>query len=90
MDMYECAHIEREMMLIKVRAVDAGRDEVKRLSDIFRGSVIDVTNSIFTIEVTGTSDKLDAFVQAIDQTDIIEVVRSGVTGIARGEKALRV
>ena len=90
MDMYECAHIEREMMLIKVRAVGAGREEVKRLSEIFRGSIIDVTDTIYTIEVTGTGDKLDAFVQAVDQTDIIEVARSGVTGIARGEKALHV
>jgi len=81
MDMYECAHIEREMMLIKVRAT---------LADIFRGRIIDVTDSLFTIEVTGTSDKLDAFVRVIDQSDIIEVVRSGVTGIARGEKSLRV
>ena len=90
MDMYECAHIEREMMLIKVRAANGGREEVKRLAEIFRGSIIDVTNTIFTIEVTGTSDKLDAFVNAVDQADIIEVVRSGVTGIARGEKALHV
>jgi acetolactate synthase-1/3 small subunit len=90
MDMYECPHIEREMMLIKVRAKDTAREEVKRLADIFRGRIIDVTDTIFTIEVTGTGDKLDAFVRAIDQTDIIEVVRSGVTGIARGEKALRV
>jgi len=90
MDMYECAHIEREMMLIKVRATDNGREEVKRLAEIFRGSIIDVTNTIFTIEVTGTSDKLDAFVSAVDHADIIEVVRSGVTGIARGEKALHV
>ncbi|MFZ0467746.1 MAG: acetolactate synthase small subunit [Thiogranum sp.] len=90
MDMYECAHIEREMMLIKVRATDGGREEVTRLADIFRGRIIDVTDSLFTIEVTGTSDKLDAFVRVIDQSDIIEVVRSGVTGIARGEKALRV
>ena len=90
MDMYECSHIEREMMLIKVRATGSGREEVKRLADIFRGRIIDVTDAIFTIEVTGTSTKLDAFVKAIDQTDIIEVVRSGVTGIARGEKALRV
>ena len=90
MDMYECAHIEREMMLIKVRATDTGREEVKRLAEIFRGSIIDVTNTIFTIEVTGTSDKLDAFVNAVDHADIIEVVRSGVTVIARGEKALHV
>jgi acetolactate synthase-1/3 small subunit len=90
MDMYEVAHIEREMMLIKLRAVDNGREEVKRLADIFRGRIIDVTDSIYTIEVTGTGDKLDAFVGVIEPSDIIEVVRSGVTGIARGEKALRV
>lgn len=90
MDMYECPHIEREMMLIKVRAKDAGREEVKRLADIFRGRIVDVTDTMFTIEVTGTGDKLDAFVRAIEQVDIIEVVRSGVMGIARGEKALRV
>jgi acetolactate synthase-1/3 small subunit len=90
MDMYECAHIEREMMLIKVRATDSGREEVTRLASIFRGRIIDVTDSLFTIEVTGTSDKLDALVRVIDPSDIIEVVRSGVTGIARGEKALRV
>lgn len=90
MDMHEGPHIEREMMLIKVRAMNAAREEVKRLADIFRGRIIDVTETIYTIEVTGTSDKLDAFVQAIAEADIIEVVRSGVTGIARGEKALRV
>ena len=90
MDMYEGPHIEREMMLIKLRAVNAGREEIKRLADIFRGRVIDVTDTVYTIEVTGTSDKLDAFVGAIAQTDIIEVVRSGVTGIARGERALHV
>jgi len=90
MDMYECAHIEREMMLIKVRATGAGRDEVKRLADIFRGRIIDVTDTLFTIEVTGTGDKLDAFVRMVESGDIIEVVRSGVTGIARGDKALRV
>ncbi len=90
MDMYEGTHIEREMMLIKVRAVNGGREELKRLSDIFRGRVIDVTDTLYTIEVTGTSEKLDAFVKAITQSDIIEVVRSGVTGIARGEKSLRV
>ena len=78
MDMYEGPHIEREMMLIKLRAVGAGREEIKRLADIFRGRIIDVTDTIYTIEVTGTSDKLDAFVKAIAPTDIIEVVRSGV------------
>ena len=90
MDMHEGPHIEREMMLIKVRATGPAREEVKRLADIFRGRIIDVSDTIYTIEVTGTSGKLDAFVEAITQTDIIEVVRSGVTGIARGERALHV
>jgi len=90
MDMHEGPHIEREMMLIKVRTAVTAREEVKRLADIFRGRIIDVSDTTYTIEVTGTSDKLDAFVGAIAQTDIIEVVRSGVTGIARGERALHV
>jgi len=90
MDMAEGAHIEREMMLIKVRASDGGREEVKRLADIFRGKIIDVTDTVYTVELTGTGDKLDAFVKAVNHADIVEVVRSGVTGIARGEKALRV
>jgi acetolactate synthase-1/3 small subunit len=90
MDMYEGPHIERELMLAKVRADKSGRDEIKRLADIFRGRVIDVTETMYTIEVTGTGGKLDAFIDALNEKDIIEVVRSGATGIARGEKALRV
>ena len=90
MDMADGAHIEREMMLIKVRASNGAREEVKRLADIFRGKIIDVTDTVYTVELTGTGDKLDAFVKAVNHADIVEVVRSGVTGIARGEKALRV
>ena len=88
-DLTEGPHIEREMMIIKVNASGSMRDEVKRLVDIFRGRIIDVTELTYTIELTGTSDKLDAFVQALRGAGIIEVVRSGVSGIARGEKALR-
>jgi len=89
MDMTEGAHIEREMMLVKLRATGAAREELKRLSDIFRGRIIDVTDITYTVELTGTGDKLDAFLQAVDDSLILEVVRSGVSGIARGEKALR-
>jgi acetolactate synthase-1/3 small subunit len=77
-------------MLVKVKAVDAFREEVKRLVDIFRGRIIDVTDSTYTLELTGTVEKLDAFVKALEVTDIIEVVRSGVTGIARGDRALTI
>ncbi len=90
MDLTEGPHLEREMMLIKVRAVDAERDELKRLADIFRGHIIDVTGASYTIELTGTGEKLDGFIQALDKKAIVEVVRSGVSGIARGEKSLRV
>jgi acetolactate synthase-1/3 small subunit len=89
MDMTEGPHIEREMMLIKVLAEGDRRNELKRLSDIFRGRVIDVTDKTYTIELTGAGDKLDAFIQALDSGVIIEVVRSGVSGIARGDRALR-
>ena len=89
MDMTEGPHIEREMMLVKVNATGKNREELKRVSDIFRGRIIDVSNSTYTIELTGSGDKLDAFLQALDPAVIVEVVRSGVSGIARGDRALR-
>lgn len=87
-DISEAAHIERELMLVKVKASGNQRDEVKRCADIFRGQIIDVTPNTYTIQLVGTSDKLDAFVQALGTTPILEVVRSGASGIARGEKTL--
>lgn len=85
----EGGHVEREMILIKVRATGADREELKRLCDIFRGRILDVTNTTYLIEVTGTGDKIDAFLGAVDRKLILEVVRSGALGIARGEKSLR-
>jgi acetolactate synthase-1/3 small subunit len=90
MDMTEGPHIEREMMLVKVRAGGERRNELKRLADIFRGRIIDVTDVTYTVELTGAGDKLDAFLQALDAGDIVEVVRSGVSGIARGERSLHI
>ena len=87
-DLTEGAHIERELMLIKVKASGAQRAEVKRITDIFRGVVVDVTPTMFTVQLTGTSDKLDGFIAALAGTSILEVVRTGVSGIARGEKVL--
>ena len=84
-DLTEGTHIERELMLVKVSAVDAQRDEIKRLVDIFRGRILDVTETAYIVELTGTSEKLDALLSALELTDIIEVVRSGPTGIARGD-----
>ena len=87
-DLTEGAHIEREMMLVKVRATGAQRAEIKRCTDIFRGQIVDVGPTVYTIQVTGTSDKLDSFLEAVGDASILEVVRSGVSGIARGEKVL--
>ena len=87
-DMTGDIHIERELMLIKVSAVDGERDEVKRLVDIFHGRVIDVTDTTYTIEITGNGEKLNAFVEALSSITIQEVVRSGLIGISRGEKSL--
>lgn len=87
-DLTEGEHIERELMLIKLKATGAQRAEVKRTSDIFRGQVIDVTQSTYTIQLTGTTEKLDAFLRALPESSVMEVVRSGVSGLSRGEKVL--
>lgn len=87
-DLNETRHIERELMLIKVAAKKTDRAEIKRMVDVFRGRIIDVTENSFTIEMTGTGEKLDAFIEALDDSLILEVVRSGVSGIARGDKAI--
>ena len=89
-DLTEGPHIEREMLMVKVKALGDSREEVKRLVEIFRGRIIDVTESSYVVELTGTGEKLDAFIQALRGAGIIEVVRSGISGIARGEKGLRV
>lgn len=88
-DLTEGAHIERELMMTKVRASGDKRAEILRLAEIFRGRILDVTDATYTIELTGTGDKLDAFVIALDPAEILEVVRSGVSGISRGQKGLR-
>lgn len=89
-DLSEGQHIERELMLIKVKAIGAARAEIKRTADIFRGQIVDVTPSVYTIQLTGPSDKLDAFIEALSETSILEVVRTGVSGIARGDKVLSI
>ena len=87
-DLSEADHIERELMFVKVRAEGTGRAEVKRTSDIFRGQIVDVTADAYTVQLTGASDKLDAFVRALGKATVLEVVRSGVSGISRGDKVL--
>tara|TARA_R100001369_G_scaffold43531_1_gene69639 strand:- start:17511 stop:17978 length:468 start_codon:yes stop_codon:yes gene_type:complete len=88
-DLTEGPHIERELMLLKVKASGPQRAEIKRCVDIFRGQIIDVSANAYTVQIVGNSDKLDAFIQAVAGAEILEVVRSGVSGLSRGEKALR-
>ena len=89
-DLSEAAHIERELMLIKVRANGKDREEMKRMADIFRGRIIDVTETTYVIELTGSGSKLDSFIQGIDKDLILETVRTGVSGIGRGDRILKV
>ncbi|NOQ82033.1 MAG: acetolactate synthase small subunit [Methylophaga sp.] len=91
LDLSEGPHIEREMVLVKVKASTmAQREDIKRLADIFRGHIIDVTTSTYTIELTGSGRKVDSFIEALAEHKILETVRSGVSGIARGDKILHV
>ena len=84
-DLTDGDHLERELMLIKLKASGAQRAEIKRTADIFRAQVVDVTQSSYTIQLTGTSDKLDAFLRAMSDATVLAVVRSGVSGLSRGE-----
>lgn len=87
-DLAESFHIERELMMVKIKTTIENRDEIRSMANIFRGKIIDVTPNTYIIEMTGPSEKLDAFIAAIDPDSIIEAVRSGATGISRGEKGL--
>ena len=87
-DFAESEHIERELMMVKIKTNENSRAEIRSLAEIFRGKILDVTATSYVIEITGPSEKLDAFVAAVDPAMIIEVVRSGPTGISRGEKGL--
>ena len=89
-DLSEAEHIERELMLIKVRAGQKEREDMKRMADIFRGRIIDVSDNTYTIELTGDTRKLDAFIQALEPDTIIETVRTRASGIGRGNRVLRV
>jgi len=89
-DLSEAPHVERELMLVKVRATGKDREEMKRVADIFRGRIIDVTESTYVIELTGNNSKLDAFLETIGKASILETVRTGVSGIGRGDRILKV
>ena len=89
-ELVQGAFVEREIMLVKIQASGQGREEVKRNADIFRGQIVDVTSSLYTVQLAGTSDKLDAFLNSVREVaEVIEVARSGVVGVARGDRIMR-
>lgn len=88
-DLNDYRHIQRELLLIKVSAKQAERAEIKRLVEIFRGRIIDVSENAYMLELTGAGAKLDAFIRALDESMILEVARSGVLGVTRGDKAIQ-
>jgi len=89
-DLTDGSHIERELMLVKVRATGDQREEMKRLTDIFRGRILDVSDKTYTIELTGPGSKLEAFLEAVDPTAILETVRTGASGIGRGDRIMKI
>ncbi len=90
LDLNDGRYIERELMLVKVKASGQYRDEMKRISDIFRGRIIDVSDNTYTIELTGASSKLDAYLESLDSDSILETVRTGASGIGRGDRILKI
>lgn len=89
LDLNDGRYLERELMLVKVKATGPFRDEMHRMCEIFRGRIIDVADNTYTVEMTGTGSKLDAFLDAIDKTGILETVRTGASGIGRGDRILK-
>lgn len=87
-DLTEGGHVERELMLVKLKAVGSAREEIKRTVDIFRAQIVDVTPGSYTVQIVGDAGKLDGFLQALGPSSVLEVARTGVSGIARGEKTL--
>ena len=88
-DLNDYRHIQRELLLIKVSAKQEERAEIKRLAEIFRGRIIDVSENAYMLELTGAGAKLDAFIRALDESMILEVARSGALGVTRGDKAIQ-
>ena len=89
-DLTDGDHVERELMLIKLKAIGQSRDEIKRTADIFRGQIIDVTSNVYTVQLVGDQGKLDGFINAVGESIILETVRTGVSGILRGDKVLSI
>jgi acetolactate synthase-1/3 small subunit len=90
LDLNDGRHIERELMIVKVKATSKYRDEIKRISDTFGGRIVEMAEATFTIELTGPTSELDAYLDSLDKAAIIETVRTGALGIGRGDRVLKI
>jgi acetolactate synthase-1/3 small subunit len=90
LDLNDGRHIERELMIVKVKATSKYRDEIKRISDTFGGRIVEMAEATFTIELTGPTSELDAYLDSLDKVTIIETVRTGALGIGRGDRVLKI
>ena len=80
-------HVERELALVKVKGTGEHRIEALRLAEVYRAHVVDATISSFVFEVTGTTDKIDKFLELMREIGLVEVARTGVAAMARGKEA---
>ncbi len=90
LDLHDGDHIERELVLIKVKANKQYRDEVQQLSNSYGGRIIDSSENILTIEFTGTSTELDNYLKSLNSAFVVEIVRTGASGIGRGDRILKI
>ena len=78
--------VTRELILVKIKAEPAQRQQVISIIEIFRANIVDVAKDSLMIEITGSQSKLKAFLSLVEDYEILELVRTGITGLARGEK----
>ena len=78
--------VTRELILVKIKAEPAQRQQVISITEIFRANIVDVAKDSLMIEITGSQSKLKAFLSLVEDYEILELVRTGITGLARGEK----
>ena len=90
LDLHDGDHIERELVLVKVKANKQYRDEVQQLSNSYGGRIIDSSENILTIEFTGTSTELDNYLKSLNSAFVVEIVRTGASGIGRGDRILKI
>lgn len=89
-DITVSGYLEREVVLIKLVIEPSKKDELDKVVSAFKGSLIDSDNNQYIVEMSGSSEKVDELIRSLSHVEIIEVARSGVTGLASGDRALTV